>query len=416
MSESSGFSAPNLKTRAQAVMPTMQGHYFDLEVERAKGCWLYDFAGKPYLDFAAGIAVASTGHCHPRVVKAIQDQAAKLIHTCSAIAYSEPHVALMEKLAQVCPGDLQHSFIAQSGTEIIEAALKCAMAVTGRPGLVCFDKAFHGRTLAAASVTTSKAKFRDPYKAWLLPQVTCLPFPEAWQAWDAEKFKKEFYQKVNAGQVAAIITEPILGESGYLFPPPGFLKCLCELTAEIGALLILDEIQTGCGRTGAWFACEAEGVVPDLLALAKGLGSGVTIGALVGRPCIMNQWPTSTHGGTYPGNPVNCAAALETLKIIEDEGLVENARVRGEQLLSGLKQITQGHSSVKAVRGLGLCIAIEFDSAESAKQVRMDAFRAGLIMVGAGVNDQTLRVMPPLVISETEVVSGLEIISKSILG
>ncbi len=402
----------SLLERAAVVMPKVQGHYFNLEVERAQGCWLYDYAGRPYLDFAAGIAVASTGHCHPRVVQAICDQSQKLIHTCSAIAYSESHVALMEKLAQLCPGDLQHSFILQSGTEVIEAALKCATAVTQRTGLVCFEGAFHGRTLGATSVTFSKAKFRDPYQAWLIPQVMCLPFPQAGQAWDAAGFKKTFHQKVAHQPVAAIIAEPVLGESGYIFPPQGFLRCLRELATETGALLILDEIQSGCGRTGLWFACQAEGVVPDLLALAKGLGSGVTIGALVGRPAIMDLWPVSTHGGTYPGNPVNCAAALATLQVIEDEKLVDNARLRGEQLLVGLQKICQGLGGIKDIRGRGLMLAIECDGAERAKRVRMAAFERQLIMVGAGTHDQTLRIMPPLVVKAEEVTQALQILSE----
>ena len=402
--------------------------YTDLVVERGEGAYLYDREGKAYLDFTCGIGVTNTGHCHPRVVKAVQAQAAKLLHGQVNIVQHQPLLELVAELGSVLPAALDGFFFSNSGAEAIEGALKLARAATGRPNIIVFQGSFHGRTIGTMSLTTSKTIYRAGYQP-LMPGVFVAPFPYAYRyGWEPERTRdwclKELeylLQTQTAPQeTAAVLVEPVLGEGGYVVPPDGFFAGLREICNAHGILLILDEIQSGFGRTGKWFALEHFQVEPDIVVVAKGLASGLPLSAVVSRMELMKKWNPGSHGGTYGGNPVACAAAVATIRAIRDEGMLENASTRGQQLMAGLGQLREEHPRIGDVRGLGLMVGVEFTAPDgspdkpTAKAVVHGCLDEGLLLLTCGPWDNTVRFIPPLVVSQREIGEGLEVFSKAL--
>jgi len=401
---------------------------YPLVIARGERAVVEDVDGNRYLDFMAGIAVASTGYGHPKVVRAIQEAAARFLHICGSDFYFEGFAALCERLATLAPGpSKKRVFLANSGTEAVEGALKLVRHSTGRPALVAFTGAFHGRTMGGLSLTASKAVQRAGF-APFLPEVYHVPYgyryrcdfcrgePACTMRCVSSIEDDLFAQRLDPKSVAAIFVEPIQGEGGYVVPPPGYLKALRELCDRHGILLVCDEVQSGIGRTGKMFACEYEGVKPDVLLSAKGLASGMPIGAIIAKEAIM-KWPPGAHGSTFGGNPVCCAAALATLDVVQHELLPNVARL-GERLLAGAQRLQQEYPSIGEVRGRGLMIGVEFvkDRAtrEPAPAIPHElverAFRRGLLLLGAGRS--ALRLAPPLVVDEYDVDTALRIIDE----
>jgi len=389
-----------------------------LPIVRGEGAYLFAGNGERYLDFASGYGVTSTGHCHPRVVRAAQEQAARLIHVSTTVINTRL-LELGERLADVAPPGLEMMFFHSAGAEAIEAAIKLTRRVTGRRDLIAFRGAFHGRTTGALALTSSKSFYRQGHDPFL-PGVHFAPYATPYRcpaggdgdscaAACLAELDRVFAHEVDPSQVAAIFVEPILGEGGYIDPPPSFLQGLRRRCDRYGMLLVADEIQSGVGRSGKWWAIEHAGVVPDLMTVAKGIASGFPLSALIGRSDVMSQWPPGAHGTTFGGNPVSCAAALATLDVIEDEGLIENAAARGRQLQDGLRQIQADHAVLGDVRGKGLMVGIEFvgpDTApypEAAAAVKERCLRTGVLISRCGPHNQTLRLAPPLIITAGEI-------------
>jgi 4-aminobutyrate aminotransferase len=383
-------------------------------MERGEGCWVTDVDGNQFLDFTAGIAVVSTGHSHPKVVAAIEEQARRFLHMSGTDFYYRSEIELAERLeAKILPGTPAKVFFTNSGAEAIEGAMKLARFTTGRPSYIAFIGGFHGRTFGALSLTASKASQRRGF-APLLSSVFHAPYPAASRnitTDDSLKRIEELFATVAPPEsVAAVFVEPIQGEGGYLVPPDDFLPRLRELTKKHGILLVADEVQSGMGRTGKFLAIEHTGVDPDIVCLAKGIASGLPLGAFVARAEQMS-WPPGSHGSTFGGNPVACAAALATLDLIE-EGLMDNAARVGAVLRDGLREIASGHQDVSDVRGLGLMVALELKTPELANRLVQSAFERGLLLLTAG--NRAVRISPPLVLSEDEAATGLEIIASAL--
>jgi 4-aminobutyrate aminotransferase len=401
---------------------------YPLVVQRGSGAMIEDVDGNRYLDFMAGIAVTSTGHAHPVVVNAVQDAAARFLHICGTDFYYEPMAALSERLATLAPGpSKKRVFLSNSGTEAVEGAIKLARYATGRSGIVAFKGAFHGRTMGALSLTSSKAKQHTGFGPFL-PDVHHVSFAYCFRCEFGKTFPScalfcahaieddLFARHVSPKNVAAIFVEPVQGEGGYVVPPPGYLQALREMCDRHGILLVFDEIQCGIGRTGRMFAAEHVGVEPDILLSAKGLASGMPLGAIIAREAIMT-WESGSHGSTFGGNPVCCAAALATLDVVQG-GLVENARVMGSRLLAGANALMSRHPSIGDVRGLGLMIGVEFVKDRSTRehapdivrQIELNAFARGLLLLSCGRS--TLRLAPPLIIDGPDVDEGLRILGE----
>jgi 4-aminobutyrate aminotransferase len=376
---------------------------------RAEGCVIEDIDGNLLLDFNAGIAVVSTGHCHPDVVRAIQGQAANLIHY-SADFYVPLYAQTCAELARIAPmKEKCRVFLSNSGTEAIEGAVKLARFATGRQNLVGFLGAFHGRTYGSVSLTASKAKYHAGFGP-MLPGVYHAPFGRVSDlAWFDEVLFKHL---VPPTEVAAVVVEPIQGEGGYVVPEDGFLRGLRRICDQHGILLIADEIQAGAGRTGKMWSIQNWGVEPDIVATAKGIASGMPLGAFIARESLMTKWGPGAHGTTYGGNPLACAAALETIKLLEG-GLMANAAARGQQLLTGLKAVAAEHEGlIKEARGIGLMIGVEFDTHEHAAAVEWACFQRGLLPLEAG--ESVIRIAPPLVLTEAQAATGLRIFGEAV--
>lgn len=390
---------------------------YPLAVARGEGAVIEDLDGNSFLDFTAGIAVCATGHCHPQVVQAIQSQAAQLLHMSGTDFYYGPQAELAQKLAQVAPGQTpKRIFFTNSGAEAIEAAVKLARFHTRRHQMLAFFGSFHGRTLGALSLTASKTTQRRGFSP-LLPHVTHVDFPVASMegASDATfaQIDKLFARTVSPDEVAAIVVEPIQGEGGYLVPPDDFLPRLAALVKKHGILLIADEVQSGMGRTGKMFACDHSGVEPDIVCVAKGIASGMPLGAIIAKSDVMN-WPPGSHASTFGGNPVACVAALETIKLLEAE-LMANATRVGTHLQTRLRELQARHALVSDVRGLGLMVGMELrrDGAAAVKEageVIQRSFRRGLLLLPCGKS--TIRFCPPLVIDEEDVDIAVGIIDE----
>lgn len=393
-------------------------------VDHGAGCYLYDVDGRRFLDFTAGIGVTSTGHCHPRVVAAAQEQVGKLIHGQYTTVMHRPMLELTERLGTVLPEGLDSVFYANSGSEAVEAALRLARQATGRPNVIVFHGGFHGRTVAAATMTTSGTRFSAGFSP-LMPGVHVAPFPTAfrygWTEAEATAFALReldyiFATLTSPAETAAFIVEPVLGEGGYIPGNREFFQGLRERADRYGILLIFDEIQTGFGRTGKFFGHQHFGVRPDVITMAKGLASGFPISGIAASAELMGKaWPGS-QGGTYGGNAVACAAALATLDVIESEGLVENAAVRGGQLLAGVRAAET--KAVGDVRGLGLLVGSEFTTPdgtpdrETATAAQQLAATKGLLLLTCGAHMNVVRMIPPLIVSEAQIADALTIWSE----
>ncbi len=398
---------------------------YPLVAERGEGPVVVDVDGNRYLDFAAGIAVVATGHCHPKVVAAVKAQADRFLHMCATDFYYENVVALAEGLARRAPGGGPwRVFFSNSGAEAVEGAIKLARLRTGRPKVVAFYGAFHGRTYGAMSLTASKPVQRFGYGPFL-PEVLHTHYaycfrcpvnrdPQTCSVQCLDLLTETMFgTTVDPREVAAVIVEPVQGEGGYVVPHPGFLPRLRELTRRHGVLLIADEVQCGMGRTGRLFASEHFGLEPDIVTLAKGIASGMPLGALLARDEVM-QWQSGGHGSTFGGNPVSVAAALATLELLEG-GLVDNAARVGEHLMRRLRERLGRHGVVGDVRGLGLMIGVEIvrDRASRApapelrERILENAFERGLLLLGCGKS--TIRLAPPLVIDveDAEIAAGI---------
>jgi 4-aminobutyrate aminotransferase len=390
---------------------------YPLVVERGEGPWVYDVDGNRLLDFMAGIATASTGHAHPDVVKAIKESSEKFLHICGTDFYYETFAALCERLAGYLPAMGEKKvFLSNSGTEAVEGALKLVRAHTRRPYVIAFKGAFHGRTYGAISLNASKVAQRA-FFAPLVPGVIHVPYPTAQAPDVVATLEAEFKSHVDPREVAAIFIEPILGEGGYVVPPRSALEGLRRLCDEHGILLVFDEVQSGIGRTGSMFAAEHFGVMPDVFCVAKGLGSGMPIGAIVAREKVMT-WPRGSHGSTYGGNPVCCAAALATLDVIEP--LLPQIRQTGEYMRAKLRALQQRHPIMADVRGVGLMIGAEFlqpktraPAAEYVSALEQLAFQKGLLLLSCGAS--TIRFAPPLVVGHHEVDVCMRILEECLL-
>jgi 4-aminobutyrate aminotransferase len=377
---------------------------------RGRGMAIEDIDGNLFLDFAAGIAVNSTGHGHPQVVGAIKEQASELIHYSASDFYLPIYAETAKAIARIAPisGRLR-TYLGNSGTEMVETAMKLARHATGRPYIVGFLGGFHGRTYGSVSLTASKAKYHARFDP-LLPGIYHAPFGHVE---DLQWFDDVLFERlIPANEVAAIVVEPVQGEGGYIVPEDGFLEGLRALCDRHGILLVADEIQSGAGRTGRMWAIEHWNVEPDILLVAKGIASGMPLGALVARAEIMESWGIGAHGSTYGGNPVACAAALATIELLEG-GLVDNARARGEQATALLEELAGRHPGViTEIRGKGLMIGIEFDSPERAEAVQWAAFERGLLVLECG--KQTVRMCPPLIVTADEMATGVRIFGEAV--
>jgi 4-aminobutyrate aminotransferase len=379
--------------------------YFDIVVARGEGSWLIDVDGRRFLDLGSGIAVASTGHCHPEVVAAIEAQARKLLHT-SVVTRHQRHIELAERLGRLCPFfDHPQVFFSNSGAEAVDGALKLARKTTGRPGVVAFSGAFHGRTLAATSLTTAKPMYREGYEP-LLPGVHHAPYCHVRE--DVAGALAHL-DRVLDDSIGVVIVEPVLGEGGYVVPPVAWLEGLRERCDSAGALLIFDEVQCGIGRTGRPFAAETFGVTPDVILFAKGVASGLPLGGIIASRQLMSSWPRGTHGSTFGGNPVACAAALATLDVIEREGCYDRARLLGAYAIDRLLET----SSVD-VRGVGLMIGVQLADKATASAVQQRCFDAGVLVLTCGPAEDTLRLAPPLTITPAEWDHGLDVVTEAI--
>jgi 4-aminobutyrate aminotransferase len=415
---------------AQVLSPSLPRSH-PLVIDHARGAEVWDVDGNRYIDFVTGIAVTSTGHCHPEVVRAIKEQADKFLHICLADFHYEIAVQLAEKLDEIAPFEEQaQAFLTNSGSEAVEAAIKLARTATGRQQFIAFYGAFHGRTLGALALTASKYKQKVGFFP-MVPGVTHVPYPDTYrpvlnmgQHRDYGEAVVDYIEqvvfasKVPPSEVAGIVVEPVLGEGGYVIPPPGFFPALRDLCDRHGILLIVDEVQSGMGRTGKWWAIQHFGVEPDIVTTAKGIASGMPLGAMIARKSLM-VWEPGAHGSTFGGNPVSCAAALATLRLIET-GYMQNAEQMGAYLLDGLEEIAPRHTLIGDVRGLGLMIGVEIvadrETHAPARDLRdriaEHAFRQGLLLLGAG--ESAIRLMPPLMVDKATADEALTIFDRSI--
>ncbi|MFE9660778.1 aminotransferase class III-fold pyridoxal phosphate-dependent enzyme [Streptomyces sp. NPDC005955] len=396
---------------------------------RGEGVHLFDAAGRRYLDFTAGVGVTSTGHCHPRVVEAVREQAGRLIHGQYTTVLHDPLLQLTERLGEVLPPGLDSLFFATAGTEAVEAALRLARHATGRANVIVFEGSFHGRTMGAAALTTAGTRFRAGIGP-VMPGVAVAPYPSAFRLGLSEPEAVDHALRgldrvlatVSApADTAAMFVEPVLGEGGYVPAPAGFLAALRERADRHGILLVVDEIQTGFGRTGRFWAHQHHGaVVPDVLITAKGLASGFPLSAIAAPTELMRRaWPGS-QGGTYGGNPVACAAALATLDVIRDERLVENAAEQGARLLDGARAVAAGVPALADVRGLGLMGGNEFrhpdgsPDPDTARYAQQAAAESGLLLLTCGIDLNVVRMVPALVVSAEQIDEALALWSKAV--
>src|ERR1051325_5320777 len=422
-----------IEADAQFVNPAYPRPDFKLVAERAEGVWVTDVDGNIFLDCNAGVAVCSTGHCHPEVVQAIQDQAARLIHMCGTDYYYASMPELAKKIGELVPiKGATRTHFGNSGTEAVECALKLAMHATGREKFISFFGSFHGRTLGSLSLTSSKAAQRLGFKRQVL-DVVHMPFPNEYRnPFSAEECgdggvvqgavnwieNRLFKTTTPPEEVAAIVVEPVQGEGGYVPAPKGFLQELRRICDEHGILLIVDEVQSGMGRTGKMFACEHYDVKADIVCIAKGIASGLPLGACVARADLMD-WKKGAHASTFGGNPVAIAAALKTIELLQRE-LVANSAEVGAYLKSGLEKLMSKYDCIGDVRGMGMMIGVEFVTDRTSKKpdpelrdrVEMETFKRGVILLGCGSN--SIRWSPPLMLSRENADVALEIFDQAI--
>lgn len=415
-----------LMARRSAALPRGVGQAHPLFAERAENAEIWDVEGRRWIDFCAGIAVVNTGHRHPKVMAAAREQLDKFTHTCFQVMAYEPYVELCERLNAAAPGSTpKKSFLVNSGAEAVENAVKIARAATGRSGVIAFGGGFHGRTMFGMALTGKVA----PYKIKFGPfpgEIFHVPFPDALHGVSEDEsiasIERVFKYSIEASRVAAILIEPVQGEGGYVPAPLGFLQRLRTLCDAHGILLIADEVQTGIARCGKLFATEHYGVEPDIITLAKGLGGGMTVSAVVGKAAVMDAADPGGLGSTYAGNPVAVASALAVLDVVEEEKLCERSMQIGEQLRSRFASMQSRFSSMAEVRGLGAMTAVEFcrngdphqPAADIATALKDEAARRGLLLLMCGNYGNVLRVMVPLTLSDAVLKEGIDIIEASL--
>jgi 4-aminobutyrate aminotransferase len=426
MSINSPSTNATLMARRAAAIPRGIGNAHAIFAVRAENGEIWDVEGRRYIDFCAGIAVVNTGHCHPKVIAAAKAQLDQFTHTCFQVVAYESYVELAERLCKLAPGKApKKAFFMSTGAEAIENAIKVARAYTGRSGIIAFQGAFHGRTMFSVALTGKV----DPYKLGFGPfpaEVFHAPFPNALHGISIDDsirgIEAIFKSDIEAARVAAIFVEPVQGEGGYIPAPPEFLHRLRELCDKHGILLVADEIQTGVARTGKMFAIEHAGIEADIITMAKGLGGGLTISAVIGRADVMDAAAPGGLGSTYAGHPIACAGALAVLDVVEEEKLCERSTALGERMRARLGTLKARHSSIAEVRGLGAMTAVEFcrdgdphrPAPEIANALKAEAARRGLLLLTCGVYGNVLRIMIPLTIPETVLDEGLDILTAAL--
>jgi 4-aminobutyrate aminotransferase len=427
-----------------AYLSPVWARYSEILVERGEGVYLYDVEGRRYLDFTCGIGVTNTGHCHPRVVQAIRDQAGLLLHGQANIVYHRPMLELVAELRTIVPSELDSFFFSNSGAEAVEGAVKLARQATGRSDIIAFDGGFHGRTAGAMALTSSKGKYRHrvaplPAGVHFAPYAACYRCAIA-RAASADaaaisgaapddlgccgnplhQIEHLLHTQTTPEDVAAVLVEPVLGEGGYIVPPVSFLQGLRRICDRYGILLIVDEVQSGFGRTGRFFAIEHFGIVPDIMTVAKGIASGLPLSGIIARRAIMERWQPGSHGGTYGGNAVACAAAVATIRAMREERMVENAARQGVLLKTELLRIKAQSPSIGDVRGIGLMVGVELTAADGtpdtalAKRIVAACRDRGLLLLTCGPYDNVIRFIPPLIVEEHQIRDAVRIFEEAL--
>jgi len=426
----------NLKSSILHVSSALP-HLLETIIARGEGTYVWDQMDHRYLDFTSGIGVTNTGHCHPRVVAAIQEQAGFMLHAQQNIAYHEPMLRLIGALREVVPSQLDSFFFANCGAEAVEAAVKLSRQATGRTNIIAFQRGFHGRTVGTMSLTASKTIYRAGYQplmsgVFFAPYAYCYRCPKAEAnpdqygfdrdcTWALDQVRFLLKSQTSPTETAAILVEPVLGEGGYIVPPVRFLQGLRKICDEYGMLLIVDEIQSGFGRTGRFFAFEHSDIVPDILVMSKGIASGLPLSGIATRREVMDASSLGSHGGTYGGNIVSCAAAVATIRVLQEEKLVQNAAKLGSKLLTRLRELQNRHPTMGDVRGLGLMAGVEFvrpgtriPDKDRAKAVQNTCIEGGLLLLTCGTDNNVIRWIPPLVINQEQLYDALNIFEKAL--
>lgn len=421
-----------VKRRGKMLAPSLAEDWPNLPVVGAQGLYLYGLDGKRYIDFMSAFGVVNVGHNHPAVIAAAREQMEKQVHGAVGVTLHESVLRLAALLPEILPGRLDMFFFGNSGSEAVEGSIKLARNVTKRPGIIAFMGAFHGRTYGAATLTASKAVYRiglDPFVGGIYH----VPYADPYHSSYPDEPEKCVDESINSlevalkrlvapSQVAAIIVEPIQGEGGYIVPPKEFLFRLREICTEKDILLIFDEVQSGFGRTGEWFAAQAFGVEPDIMAVAKGIASGFPLGAVCAHQELMSRWEPTVHGTTFGGNPVSCAASVATIETIRREGLLQNARENGKYLLNRLKELKESHRLIGDARGLGLMTAMEFivpgsdrePNAAAAKSFLNESLSRGMLMYPCGSAGHAVRLAPPLNVTRDQIDEAMKIADESL--
>ncbi|MFC7322695.1 aspartate aminotransferase family protein [Halobacillus campisalis] len=419
-----------VENMSNRLAPSMAKDHPNLPVVKEEGCYYYGVDGKQYLDFTSGIATTNVGHRHPKVVEAIKEGADQLGHGPSGVIIYESILKLADRLAEIMPGELDCFFFGNSGAEAIEGAIKLAKHVTERPYIVSFIGGFHGRSMGALSVTSSKSKYRkflNPSGSYQIPyaQVDESPEgvdPEKYVVEQLEKdFERLFAHQVTPDEVAAVLVEPVLGEGGYVVPPKAWLKKIRELCDDHNILLIFDEVQTGFGRTGEWFASQTFDVTPDIMAIAKGIANGMPLSATVASNELMKQWPLGSHATTFGGNPIACSAANAVLDVIEEEDLLSNTKKIGAYAADKLQKLKTKHPVIGRVRSVGLMIGIEIidpvtgaPNSEGLFRVLDTALENGVLFYFGGNQTEIIRMIPPLTVSKEQIDEGLRMFDEAL--
>jgi len=415
--------ANQLYTENFPHMSPVWGRIFNFAADHAEGSYIYTVDGRKLLDFTCGIGVTNTGHCHPKVVAAIREQAGSFLHAQANIVIHRPMLQLIEELRKIVPPSIDGFFFSNSGAEAVEGAVKLARAATGKQNIIVFSGSFHGRTAATMALTTSKTIYRAGFGP-LPAGVFVSPFPYAYRLGMTEEQASQYaleqlehllLSQTAPRETAALLIETVVGEGGYIVPPQSFLKGLRAICDKNGLLLIFDEVQSGFGRTGRWFALEHFGVVPDIITAAKGIASGMPLSGVFSRLDLMKKWEVGSHGGTYGGNAVACAAGVATIQAMREEHMLENAVERGVQLMTGLRRLQEEYPQIGDVRGLGLMIGTEFmvdghpvKAKPLVKEIVHAAEERDLLLLSCGTYDNTIRWIPPLNVTEAQIKTGLE--------
>ncbi len=420
---------PEVYTENFQHMSPVWGRIFNFVAERAEGSYIYTTDGRKLLDFTCGIGVTNTGHCHPKVVAAIREQAGLFLHAQANIVIHQPMLRLIEELRSIVPPSIDGFFFANSGAEAVEGAVKLARAATGKQNIIVFSGSFHGRTAGTMALTTSKTVYRAGFGP--LPSgVFVAPFPYAFRLGMSEEqasaFALDQLEYLLASQTApketaAILIESVMGEGGYVPPPASFMHGLREMADKYGILLILDEVQSGFGRTGKWFGFEHYGILPDIMTVAKGIASGLPLSGVFSRLDLMKKWDVGSHGGTYGGNAVACASGVATIRAMREEKMVENSAERGVQLMTGLRKLQEEYAEIGDVRGKGLMVGTEFivdGRPEKAKPLVKEIVHAAeakdLLLLTCGTYDNTVRWIPPLNVTQEQINDGLRIFGEAL--